>query len=124
MGWIAARNTESFGCRLFFCDYKSRGDISTEDAGSKSDDGRTKTIIARTEWGEMMDFLKANPHVTREDYMWKWTIPQIRLAGMDYTHIVYLDEEAAKMANAITIDDADDVLNIQNLGIPIIGDKQ
>jgi hypothetical protein len=72
----------------------------------------------------MMDFLKANPHVTREDYMWKWTIPQIRLAGMDYTHIVYLDEEAAKMANAITIDDADDVLNIQNLGIPVIGSKQ
>lgn len=72
----------------------------------------------------MMDFLKANPHVTREDYMWKWTIPQIRLAGMDYTHIVYLDEESAKMANAITIDDADDVLNIQNLGIPVIGNKQ
>lgn len=71
----------------------------------------------------MMDFLKANPHVTREDYMWKWTIPQIRLASMDYTHIVYLDEESSKMANAVTIDDADDVLNIQNLGIPIIGNK-
>ena len=72
----------------------------------------------------MMDFLKANPHVSREDYMWKWTIPQIRLASMDYTHIVYLDEESSKMANAVTIDDADDVLNIQNLGIPVIGDKQ
>lgn len=72
----------------------------------------------------MMDFLKANPHVTREDYMWKWTIPQIRLASMDYTHIVYLDEESSKMANAVTIDDADDVLNIQNLGIPVIGNKQ
>ncbi len=36
-----------------------------------------------------MDFLKANPHVTMEDYLWKWTIPQIKLATYDSTHIEY-----------------------------------
>ena len=37
----------------------------------------------------MIDFLKAHPFVTMDDYLWKWTIPQIRLAMYDSTHIEY-----------------------------------
>ncbi len=43
-----------------------------------------------------MDFLKANPHVTREDYLWKWTIPQIKLATYDSTHIEYSKSKKSK----------------------------
>lgn len=39
-----------------------------------------------------MDFLKSHPNVTREEYMWKWTVPQILLASFDYTHLVYLKD--------------------------------
>lgn len=44
----------------------------------------------------MMDFLKQFPFVTKEEYLWKWTVPQIRLANIDTTHIVYLDEKKSK----------------------------
>ena len=36
-----------------------------------------------------MDFLKAHPNVTREEYMWEWSVPQIMLASADFTHLVY-----------------------------------
>lgn len=45
----------------------------------------------------MIDFLKTNPYVTREEYLWQWTIPQVRLASCDFTHVKYYsDEEAEK----------------------------
>ncbi|MBQ0073131.1 MAG: hypothetical protein KBT34_02930 [Prevotella sp.] len=44
----------------------------------------------------MIDFLRANPYVSREDYLWKWTVPQIKLASYDYSHVEYLTEEQAK----------------------------
>lgn len=66
----------------------------------------------------MVDFLKANPYVTREEYMWEWSIPQVKLASYDFTHVRYLSEEEAKMKNA-KVYDLDDG-NIKNdLGIPI-----
>lgn len=40
----------------------------------------------------MIDFLKAYPNVTRDEYMWEWTIPQIQLALYDNTHIVCLPD--------------------------------
>lgn len=39
----------------------------------------------------MIDFLRANPYVSKEEYMWKWTVPQIKLASYDFSHIEYLD---------------------------------
>lgn len=65
----------------------------------------------------MVDFLKQNPYVTREEYMWEWTIPQIRLASYDFTHVRYLTEEEAKKKNEVTYDDPQEFLN--DLGIPI-----
>ena len=35
-----------------------------------------------------------------EDYMWKWTIPQIRLASADNTRVLYLSESQAEMRKA------------------------
>lgn len=69
----------------------------------------------------MVDFLKNNPYVSREQYMWEWTIPQIRLASYDYTHVNYLSEEEAKSAkkakNVKSYDNPQDLVN--DLGIPI-----
>ena len=40
----------------------------------------------------MVDFLKACPFVTMEDYKWKLSVPMIRLMMMDATHVRYLTE--------------------------------
>lgn len=37
----------------------------------------------------MIDFLRANTFVSREEYMWEWTIPQITLSSIDFTRVEY-----------------------------------
>ena len=68
----------------------------------------------------MVDFLKNNPYVSKEQYMWEWTIPQIRLASYDYTHVNYLSEDEAKRKKValktITYDNPNDL--VKDLGIP------
>lgn len=65
----------------------------------------------------MMDFLKNFPSVTREQYMWEWTIPQIRLASSDSTHVRCLSEKEMEMKKAKVIDGN----NLTNdLGISIL----
>lgn len=65
----------------------------------------------------MMDFLKNFPSVTREQYMWEWTVPQIRLASSDSTHVRYLSKKEMEMKKAKVIDGN----NLTNdLGIPIL----
>ena len=53
--------------------------------------------------------------------MWEWTVPQIRLASYDYTHVNYLSEEEAKAVkktkNVKSYDNPQDIVN--DLGIPI-----
>lgn len=70
----------------------------------------------------MIDFLRENPYVTREEYLWEWTISQIRLASYDFTHVKYLSEKEAKKKNAVVIDNADDLLN--DLGMPVFNKKE
>lgn len=65
----------------------------------------------------MTDFLKANPYVTKEEYLWDWTVPQVKLSSFDFTHTIFLSEEDAKRAKAKRIDSAEDLMN--DLGIPI-----
>ena len=67
----------------------------------------------------MVDFLKANPYVTREEYMWEWTVPQIRLASYDFTHVKYLSEKEIeeRKKHSTTYDNPIDFVN--DLGIPI-----
>jgi len=55
----------------------------------------------------MMDFLKAYPSVTREEYMWVWTVPQIKLALTDHSHQIILSEEEAEMRNGRELIGAD-----------------
>lgn len=72
----------------------------------------------------MIDFLKAHPGVKKDEYLWDWTIPQIRLAICDNTHIEYLTEEQAKIEkmrrSATFITGAESVL-VSDLGIPVFG---
>lgn len=48
----------------------------------------------------MIDFLKAVPCVTRDEYLWSWTVPQIQLALFDQTHVEYLTEKQAEIEKA------------------------
>lgn len=100
MGESSSGNSQSPGHRFFFADYASDRNIPTIDPSEKEDDGRTEIIHARTEFGQMMDFLKENPSVTKEAYLWEWTVPQIKLASYDRTHVLYLTEKEAEMRKA------------------------
>lgn len=74
----------------------------------------------------MIDFLRANTWCSQEQYKWRMTVPQVRLAGMDFSHVEYLsDKEQARRksnANAIVLDDGkgSDIGLLNDLGIPII----
>lgn len=64
----------------------------------------------------MVDFLKANPFVTIEDYKWKLSSPMIRLMAMDNTRVHYLSEKQAQRRKDKHIDGT----NLRNdLGAPI-----
>ena len=67
----------------------------------------------------MVDFLKANPFVTMEDYKWGLSVPMIRLMISDNTRIHYMSEKEAKMDNAVVINDADDLMNDLGMSIDI-----
>lgn len=52
----------------------------------------------------MVDFLKANPFMTMEDYLWKYSIPMIKIMGMDNSHVNYLSEKQAQNRGFKTVD--------------------
>ena len=52
----------------------------------------------------MVDFLKANPFMTMDDYLWKYSIPMIKIMGMDNTHVNYLTEKQVEDRNFMTVD--------------------
>lgn len=66
----------------------------------------------------MVDFLRENPYVTKEEYLWEWTVPQIRLASYDFTHVIYLDDEQVKMRNGKKLTE-DGITS--DFGMPIFG---
>lgn len=67
----------------------------------------------------MVDFLKANPFVTMDDYKWGLSVPMIRLMVTDNTRIHYMSEKEAKKENAVVINDADDLMNDLGMSIDI-----
>ena len=67
----------------------------------------------------MVDFLKANPFVTMDDYKWGLSVPMIRLMISDNTRIHYMSEKEAKMDNAVVINDAEDLMNDLGMSIDI-----
>lgn len=75
----------------------------------------------------MVDFLRANPYVSRDEYMWKWTIPQIKIASVDFTHVKYLSEKEVehRKRSPKNIKNAKNVFGngstmLNDLGIPIL----
>lgn len=67
----------------------------------------------------MVDFLKANPFVTMDDYKWGLSVPMIRLMVTDNTRIHYMSEKEAQKENAVVINDADDLMNDLGMSIDI-----
>lgn len=67
----------------------------------------------------MVDFLKANPFVTMDDYKWGLSVPMIRLMITDNTRIHYMSEKEATKENAVVINDADDLMNDLGMSIDI-----
>ena len=67
----------------------------------------------------MVDFLKANPFVTMDDYKWKLSVPMIRLMISDNTRIHYMSENEAKKEGAVIINDAEDLMNDLGMSIDI-----
>lgn len=68
----------------------------------------------------MVDFLKANPFMTMEDYLWRYSIPLIKIMGYDNSHVNYLSEKEAKRRGSRTLDlhkDTDALYN--DLGVKI-----
>lgn len=70
----------------------------------------------------MIDFLKAHPQITRDEYLWEWTVPQVELATIDNTHMEYLSEEQAKIERGrVMAEDMNSEENLMNdLGISIL----
>ena len=64
----------------------------------------------------MVDFLKANPFVSMEEFKWGLSVPMIRLMAMDNTRVHYLSEKEIEMRKAKPI--TTDMLT-NDLGIPI-----
>ena len=71
----------------------------------------------------MIDFLRANKWCSQEEYKWQMTVPQVRLASMDFTHIEYLsdnEKQNGNLQNAKVINGVEDLKNLNDLGIPIL----
>ena len=68
----------------------------------------------------MVDFLKANPFVSMDDYKWKLSVPMIKIMCADNTHVNYLTEKQLENRKSIRYDGSKGG-NLNDLGIPIIG---
>lgn len=71
----------------------------------------------------MVDFLKAYPFVSMEDYKWRLSVPMIKLMCADNTRIHYLSEKESKMRNATVINSAEDLINDLGFSVDISSNK-
>lgn len=70
----------------------------------------------------MTDFLKQNPYVSREEYMWGMSVAQTRLAMYDYTHTEYLSDKQVQMLKARNnaCSDVEDFAKMFGMKIPVV----
>lgn len=68
----------------------------------------------------MVDFLKANPYVSLEEYKWGLSSPMIRIMCTDNTHIHYLSDKEKERKNAKTFNGKNTEM-LTDLGIPVFG---
>ena len=73
-------------------------------------------IYSVSEVGDMVDFLKANPFVSMEDYKWGLSVPMIKIMTMDNTHINYLSDKQIERRNSKVIGNG---AKLNDLGLPI-----
>jgi hypothetical protein len=69
--------------------------------------------------GMMVDFLKNNPYVTLDDYMWKLNPCLIKLMTIDNTRVHYLTDKERERKKTKVFDGTKSLTN--DLGIPIFG---
>lgn len=67
----------------------------------------------------MVDFLKNNPYVSMDDYMWKLNPCLIKLMTIDNTRIHYLTDKERERKKSKVFDGTKSLTN--DLGIPIFG---
>ena len=66
----------------------------------------------------MVDFLKANPFCSMDDYKWKLNPRMIRIMCIDNTRIHYLSENQAEMKGAVEFSKETE-RQFSDCGIPI-----
>ena len=94
-------------CVFFYGGSGYAPDIQSERNGEEEDeekDSRTEVIRSVSEVGDIVDFLKANPFMTMDDYLWKYSIPMIKIMGMDNSHVNYLSEKQVEDRKFKTVD--------------------
>ena len=67
----------------------------------------------------MVDFLKANPFASMEDYKWKLNPRMIRIMCADNTRVHYLSEKQAAMRGAVEYNEKN-AEEFTNMGIPVL----
>ena len=77
-------------------------------------------IYSVSEVGDMVDFLKANPFVSMEDYKWRLSVPMIKIMSMDNTHINYLSDKQIERRNSKVIGNG---TKLNDLGLPIFENR-
>lgn len=77
-------------------------------------------IYSVSEVGDMVDFLKANPFVSMEDYKWRLSVPMIKIMAMDNTHINYLSDKQIERRNSKVIGNG---TKLNDLGLPIFENR-
>ena len=77
-------------------------------------------IYSVIEVGDMVDFLKANPFVSMEDYKWRLSVPMMKIMAMDNTHINYLSDKQIERRNSKVIGNG---AKLNDLGLPIFENR-
>lgn len=77
-------------------------------------------IYSVSEVGDMVDFLKANPFISMEDYKWRLSVPMIKIMAMDNTHINYLSDKQIERRNSKVIGNG---TKLNDLGLPIFENR-
>ena len=77
-------------------------------------------IYSVSEVGDMVDFLKATPFVSLEDYKWGLSVPMIKIMAMDNTHINYLSDKQIERRNSRVIGNG---AKLNDLGLPIFENR-
>lgn len=84
-----------FRYRFFFLYYETLPNVLRNDNGEQNEDEEERTIQVRsvTEIGTEVDFLKANPFISRAEYLYELSIPYITLMSVDFSHTEYLSKK-------------------------------